>query len=360
LTSRPSQTPRPLLQRPPLSGLSVAPLDAALGAALQAKADGLAKPLASLGRLEALAVRIGQIQGRLDPQMDQVRAYVFAGDHGFANAGASAYPASVTAAMAATFLAGKASVNALARSAKVDVRVVDAGIDAVLAPHPLLIEAKVRRGSRNAAEEPALTADEVNLALDRGAALAAEAAAEGMDGVIPGEMGIGNSTSAALLMHRLTEVSLTDCLGAGAGQDEAGMARKTALAERAAARTSAKDPFQVLCEFGGLEIAMMAGFVIGAAALRRVVIVDGFISSAAALVAVRLRPEILPYCIFAHTSAERGHRRLLEALGGEALLDLGMRLGEGSGAVLSVPILRSAAALIRETASLEDVLAGRL
>ena len=345
---------------PMFSPPAIAPLDPELTARLRAKVDGLAKPPGSLGRLEDLAVRIGAIQGRVDPRIGGVRAYVFAGDHGLNAEGVSAYPSAVTAAMVATFLAGKASVNALAGACDVELWVVDAGVDADLPAHPALIDAKVRRGSRNAAAEPALTAGEVAEALARGAGLAATAAQDGIDALIPGEMGIGNTASAALILHRLAPAPLEACIGRGAGHDAAGLARKTAVLRRAAARADATAPLEVLAEFGGLEIAMMAGLVLGAAAHRRLVLVDGFISSVAALAAIRLVPAARDYCVFAHASAERGHAVLTQALEAQPLLDLGLRLGEGSGAVLAAPIARAAAALLREVASLDDVLAGRL
>jgi nicotinate-nucleotide--dimethylbenzimidazole phosphoribosyltransferase len=310
--------------------------------------------------MEDLAVRIGVIQGREDPAIGRVRAYVFAGDHGLNAEGVSAYPSAVTAAMVATFLAGRASVNALARVCDVEVAVVDAGVDAELPPRPGLIAAKVRRGARNAAVEPALTAQEVATALARGAVIADAAADEGVDALIPGEMGIGNTASAALLLHRLAPAALSDCIGTGAGHDAAGLARKTEALARAAARSDAMAPLDVLAEFGGLEIVMMAGLILGAAARRRVVIVDGFISSVAALAAIRLAPAARDYCIFAHASAERGHALLLEALGAKPLLNLGMRLGEGTGGVLAAPLLRAATTMLNEVASLDDVISGRL
>jgi len=223
-----------------------------------------------------------------------------------------------------------------------------------------MIEAKIRRGTRNAAVEAALTQAEADQALARGAALAAAAADEGIDALIPGEMGIGNTASAALIMHRLASAPLELCIGLGAGHDAAGLDKKTRAIRRAAERSDAVTPRDVLAQFGGLEIVMMAGFIIGAAARRRVVIVDGFISTAAALAAIRLAPSVQDYCVFAHASAERGHLALLDALGARPLLRLDMRLGEGSGAVLAAPLLRAATRLLSEVATLDDVMAGRL
>jgi nicotinate-nucleotide--dimethylbenzimidazole phosphoribosyltransferase len=339
---------------------AITSVDPVLERALRAKVDGLAKPPGALGELEDLAVRIGLIQSRLDPVVDRVRAYVFAADHGLTAEGVSAYPSTVTAAMVATFLAGRASVNALARACGVEVAVVDAGVDAHLGPHPGLIEAKIRRGSRNAARESALTAAEVEEAMVRGRDLAVAAAEEGIDALIPGEMGIGNTASAALVMHRLAPAPLEACIGAGAGHDAAGLERKRRALERAAARSDAHTPLEVLAEFGGLEIVMMTGLILGGAARRRVMIIDGFISSAAALAAIRLAPAARDYCVFAHASAERGHALLLETLGARPLLKLGLRLGEGTGGVLAAPLLRAAAAMARDVASLDDVIAGRL
>jgi nicotinate-nucleotide--dimethylbenzimidazole phosphoribosyltransferase len=332
--------------------------DGALGEALRLKLDGLAKPPGALGRLEDLAVRIGLVQNRLDPRLERVRAYVFAADHGLNAEGVSAYPSAVTAAMVATFLTGRASVNALAAACGVEVAVVDAGVDADLAPHPGLYGAKVRRGARNAAREDALEPEEARRALLTGTALARSAAAEGVEALIPGEMGIGNSASAALILHRLGPAPLEACIGPGAGHSPEGLERKRAVLARAATRTGTSDPFEVLCAFGGLEIAMMAGLILGAAAERRLILVDGFISSTAALLAARLAPEALDYCVFAHASAEPGHEILLRALGAEPLLRLGLRLGEGTGAVLAAPLARSAAALLTGVARLADVLGG--
>ena len=338
----------------------IPPLDAAAATALRTRIDGLAKPLGALGRLEDLAVRLASIQGRTDPRADRVRACVFAGDHGLNQEGVSAYPSAVTAAMVATFLAGKATVNAFAKACHVEVRVVDAGVDADFGEHPDLIDAKVRRGTRNAALEPAMTADELGAALQAGEALAAQAADEEIDVLIPGEMGIGNTAAAALVMHRLLPAPLEACIGRGAGHDDAGLARKTAILRRAAARTSADTPLHVLQEFGGFEIAMMTGLVLGGAARRRAMLIDGFISSVAALAAIRMAPAVKDYCLFAHVSAESGHAAILAGLEVDALLNLGLRLGEGTGAILAVPLLRAAAALPREVASLDDVLSGRL
>jgi nicotinate-nucleotide--dimethylbenzimidazole phosphoribosyltransferase len=340
--------------------LPIEPLDQSLVPALRALIDGKAKPLGSLGRLEDLAVLLGQIWHPQLPRADRAVLFVFAADHGIAAEGVSLYPASVTTAMVATYLAGRAGANVLARASGVAFSVVDSGVDAELPAHPGLIDAKVRRGSRNAARESALTREEASDSLAKGAAVVTASIDAGTNVLAIGEMGIGNTTSAALLMHRLAPAPLADCIGAGAGLDAAGIARKLEIAQRAASRSDATAPLDVLAEFGGYEIAMMAGAVLGAASRRRPMVVDGFIAAAAALVAVRLQPAARDYCVFSHRSAERGHTLLLDALGAKPYLDLGLRLGEGTGAVLTVPLLRAAAGILTEMADLSDVLAGTL
>ena len=338
----------------------VPPVDAAIASDLRACLDGKAKPLGALGRIEDLAVQLGLIANGAPPAFDRALLLVFAGDHGLTEEGVSSYPASVTQAMVATFLAGKATANAFAQAVGAELRVVDAGVDGDLPAHPALLDEKVRRGTRNAAVEAALSRDETLKALEAGARIARDAAGEGFEILALGEMGIGNTASAALVMHRLAPAALETCVGRGAGHDDAGLARKLAVLQRAADRSPARDPLDVLSEFGGLEIAMMTGAVIGAASARIPVLVDGFIVSAAALAAIRLAPEVEAYCVFCHRSAEQGHGRLLQALDVEPLLALDLRLGEGTGALLALPLVRAASRLLSHVASLDDVLSGRL
>ncbi len=262
---------------------AIAPLDQALKAAMRARIDGKAKPPGSLGRIEDLAVQLGMIAHPADPRSDQAVLLVFAGDHGLTAEGVSQYPSAVTVAMVKTYLAGRASANAFAAASDVRIRVVDAGVAAELPAHPNLIDAKIRMGTANAAREPAMSMQQACDALAKGCALVMAEIDAGADIIATGEMGIGNTASSALLVHRLAPAPLDDCIGIGAGQDDQGMARKHAAIARAAARSDASSPLDVLREFGGLEIAMMAGAVLGAASRRRPVVIDGFISSAAAL-----------------------------------------------------------------------------
>lgn len=332
------------------------PLDLDAAAELRRIVDGKAKPPGALGRLEDLAVQLGAIQGRVDPRADRAFVLLFAGDHGLTEDGVSAYPREVTTAMVRLILDGRASVSALARATGAEVRVIDAGVACSLEPHPMLQASKVREGTRNAAREAAMTAEECAQALACGAEAVRAAVAGGAEVIALGEMGIGNTASASLLLHRLGPAPLADCIGLGAGHDDEGLARKRRVLTAAAERCAAQEPLEVLRQFGGLEIAGMAGAAFAAAAARRPVVVDGFISTAAVLVAARLQPRVLDFCIFGHSSAERAHRLMLERLEAQPLLDLGLRLGEGTGAVLALPILKAAAAMAREVASLAEVL----
>ena len=336
--------------------LTVPALDGALQGALKQALDGKAKPPGALGRVEELAVSLGLIQGRLRPSAGRPVLLVFAGDHGLTRSGVAAFPSGVTVAMVDTLLAGKASANAFARVTGVEVRVIDAGVAADLSDRQGLVHAKIAPGTKDASLEPAMTSAQAEAALSAGARVAADAIADGADLIALGEMGIGNSAAAALLMHRLAPAPLDDCVGQGAGHSLDGMARKRAVLARAAARSDAKEPLEVLTQFGGFEIAMMAGALLGAARARVPVMVDGFIGSAAALLAVRLAPNARDYCLFAHASAEAGHRLMLEALDAQPLMHLDMRLGEGTGALLAVPLVRAACVLLAEVAELADVL----
>jgi nicotinate-nucleotide--dimethylbenzimidazole phosphoribosyltransferase len=346
----------PPLWQPP----AVAPLDQALLTTMRARIDGKAKPPGSLGRIEDLAVQLGMIAYPSEPKADNAVLLIFAGDHGLNEEGVSQYPSAVTIAMVKTYLAGRASANAFAAACHVGIRVVDAGVAVDLPAHPNLIDAKIRRGTANAAREPAMSVPQAHDALAKGSALAIAEIDAGADILALGEMGIGNTASSALLVHRLAPAPLEDCIGVGAGQDDPGMARKRAAIAKAAARSGASAALDVLSQFGGLEIAMMAGAVLGAASRRRTIVIDGFISSAAALVAIRLSPAARDYCVFAHRSAEKGHDVVLGALGATPLLDLGLRLGEGTGALLAVPLVRAAARLLTDVADLSDVLAGNI
>lgn len=330
-------------------------LDLDSRAAALRRLDSLTKPLGSLGRLEALAAQTCAILGTATPTLAAPHALVFAGDHGIARRGVSAYPAEVTAQMVLNFLKGGAAISVLSRRLGFGLTVVDAGVDAVFAADARLIDAKIRRGTRDFGREPAMSLDECEAALDRGQSIVSTLAASGSNTLILGEMGIGNTASAAVLMHGLTEIPLSDCVGRGTGLDDAGLERKIGiLTEAWARRAPPTDALELLAEFGGYEIAMLVGALIGAARARMVILVDGFTVSVALLLASRLAPGLVDYCIFGHCSAERAHRALLETLGVTPVLDLGMRLGEGSGAAVALSVLRASLVLYSSMATFDS------
>ena len=337
------------------SQFTIASPDQGLAAALQQKIDGKTKPLGALGQLEKLAKKIGLVQQTLTPAFHQPQLLVFAGDHGAARAGVSAYPQDVTWQMVENFLAGGAAINVFARHNGLDLTVVDAGVAHDFAPRAGLVDAKVAAGTANYIEQPAMTVAQCAEAIARGAQIVRRLAVQGCNVVGFGEMGIGNTAAAALITHCLSVAALADCVGRGTGLDDAGLARKQALLEQALLRYrqagGGNDPLAVLAEFGGFEIAMMAGAMLAAAEARMLLLIDGFIVGAAALVAARLAPALVDYCVFCHCSAELGHVAQLQALGGEPLLDLRLRLGEGTGAALAWPLVQAAAHFVNEMAS---------
>jgi len=326
--------------------------DATFAAAIRAAIDGKTKPPGALGRIEALAAQIARVQRSLAPAMAQCTLTIFAADHGIAEDGVSAYPQAVTRAMVANFLAGGAAANVFAATLGVPVTVVDAGVAGPPLGHPALIDRRIAPGTANFRHGPAMSAAQCAAALDHGRTLGA-----GTDGEAAafGEMGIGNTASAALVAAKIAGLPPAALVGRGTGLDDAGLARKAAVLAGAAARCPERmEPEAALTEYGGFEIAMMAGAMIGAAGAGRMVLVDGFIASAAALAASRMAPQIAPALVFAHRSAEAGHGALLGVLGAEPLLALDMRLGEGTGALLAWPLLRAAAAMLRDMASFES------
>ncbi|MFM0328499.1 nicotinate-nucleotide--dimethylbenzimidazole phosphoribosyltransferase [Paraburkholderia strydomiana] len=341
---------------PRLSGLpQVEPLEQTLGSELQHVIDTKTKPPGSLGRLETLARQMGLIQRTTHPAVQRPALIVFAGDHGIAAEGVSPYPQAVTAQMVANFLAGGAAVNALSRVAGIELEVVNAGIATPLPRTDGLVDIPVGAGTRNFAHEPAMTHEQALSAMQAGAARVRHHAALGSNVIGFGEMGIANTSAAACLMSRICGVPIDECVGRGTGLDDAGLAKKRSVLAAALAHHDASTaPLDVLATFGGFEIAMMAGAYLAAAQARMTILVDGFIASSALLVANAIAPDVREYCVFAHASNEAGHRRMLDYFGAQPLLSLDMRLGEGTGAALAVPLLRAACAFINEMASFES------
>lgn len=323
-------------------------------AQIQAQLDALTKPPGALGLLEALAMKLALVLGDEAPTPPTV--LVFAGDHGLVAEGISAYPSEVTPQMVANMLAGGAAVSVLAAQHALPLWVVDVGVAAPLAAHSRLMAHKVALGSANALHEPAMTLAQTQAVLDAGAAaLATAMRAEPSNAVIFGEMGIGNSAVAALLVHAFTGLALDDCIGRGTGVDDAGLARKrhvlAAVVAHHAPVLARREPLEMLAAVGGFELAAMAGAMVAAAKQGRLILVDGYIASAALAVAVALAPATLDACVFCHCSAETGHPKLLAHWQATPLLDWQMRLGEGSGAVLAWPLLQAAHAMRTQMAT---------
>ena len=281
---------------------------------------------------------------------------VFAGDHGIVAEGVSPYPQEVTYQMVFNFLVGGAAINVFCRQNGIDIKVVDAGVNFDFEPHPALIDAKIAKGTQSYLNGPAMSADQCEGALTRGAELAQVAFNGGSNVIGFGEMGIGNTSSASLLMSVLCGIPIEDCVGRGTGLDDAGLEKKKQILSRALKNNpvDAGSPLDVLATFGGFEIAMMAGAMLKAAERGMVVLVDGFISSAALLAARAINRNVLDYCIFTHQSHEQGHQRLLACLEADPLVNLEMRLGEGSGAAVAYPLILSAVNFLNEMASFES------
>lgn len=326
--------------------------DPALAQRLQGLLDNKTKPLGALGRLEGLALRLGLILGSEAPALYAPQMLVCAADHGLAARGVSAFPSDVTWQMVENFLAGGAAVSVLARQHGLALTVVDCGVRRDFQPRPGLVQRRIAAGTADASAGPAMTAAQCAQAIMNGREVL-----RALPGnvLLLGEMGIGNSSAAALLLARLGGLDIDACTGAGTGLDAEGLARKRAVLREVLERhAGAVAPLDALAAFGGFEIATLAGAVLEAAHQRRVIVVDGFIASAAVLVAEALAPHVAQRCVAAHRSAEPGHAALLQRLGLEPLLDLGLRLGEGSGAALAWPLLESACRILREMASFDS------
>jgi nicotinate-nucleotide--dimethylbenzimidazole phosphoribosyltransferase len=330
--------------------------DLSLAEKAQARLDNLTKPLGALGQLEYLAKKLCVLRGTLQLEQPKPATAVFAGDHGVALAGSSLYPREVTAQMVYNFLNGGAGINVLCRQASAVVKVVDVGVDHDFEEMPDLISAKVARGTANMLEEPAMTREQTLQAMAAGAKVADSLIDEGFDLLIPGEMGIGNTTPSAALAAAFTGKSPAQVTGRGTGLDDDGLNRKVGMIEAALARhkPDPSDPLGVLAALGGLEIAAIAGYALAAAAHGVPVLMDGLISCAGCYCAVRLCPAVRDWLLAGHASVEAGQRVFLAELKLRPILDLDLRLGEGTGAALAVNVLRAAVAIYNEMATFES------
>lgn len=343
-----TQDPNAAIQALP----EVLPLDRRRQGALQQTIDNKTKPPGSLGQIETLALQISLIQQSETPAIVRPAMLIFAGDHGIVRQGVSPYPQTVTAQMVANFIAGGAAINAFSGVAGLTLEIVNAGVASDLPDAASLINTPVGLGTRDYSEAPAMSDDEVHRAMTLGASRVAHHAALGTNTIAFGEMGIGNTSSAACLMSRYTGQPMEACVGRGTGLDDAGLTRKQSILARALAHHPQKlSATETLATFGGFEIAAMTGAFIAAAAHRMTIVVDGFVVTSALLAALAISPSVRDYCVFAHVSDEAGHRLMLEKLNARPLLALGLRLGEGTGAALAIPLLKAATAFMTEMAS---------
>ncbi len=339
-----------------MQNFQISPPSSSLKIALQQKINNKTKPLGALGRLEEIALQIGLIQNTLTPILNMPVVMVFAGDHGIAASGVSAYPQAVTAQMVLNFLNGGAAINVFSKQNNIALRVVDAGVNHIFEPHTNLIDAKIGMGTANFLDVPAMSKAQCQQALTLGISLVQKEIQAGSNVLAFGEMGIANTASASCLMSVLCKLPIEDCVGRGTGLDDAGLVKKTEILKLAIAHHAlpADDALQLLTTFGGFEVAMMVGAMLCAAEQKTLLLIDGFIATSALLVASKLQPNILHYCVFAHCSGEAGHKRLLEYLGVKPLLDLGLRLGEGTGAALVCPLVQAAVNFLNDMASFES------
>jgi nicotinate-nucleotide--dimethylbenzimidazole phosphoribosyltransferase len=334
----------------------IPPLDSASIALARARQDRLTKPPGSLGRLEALSIQLAGVFGQPQPEIQHKVIVTMAGDHGVVAEGVSAFPQTVTAQMVENFLRGGAAINVLSRHIGARVIVVDMGVATDLSSHPDLVVKRVAAGTNNIARGPAMSRDQAARALIAGAEVVEAEVARGLDILGVGEMGIGNTTPSAAIAAALTGRSPAEVVGRGTGVDDAGLARKIAAVQRALSvnRPDPLDALDVLAKIGGFEIGGLAGAMLASATHRRPVVVDGFIATAAAMIAVGLAPQVRPFLIAAHRSQEQGHQAMLAWLGLEPLLDLDMRLGEGTGAALGISLAEAACKILREMATFEE------
>ena len=322
---------------------------------LEHKINTKTKPLGALGLLEELALKIGKIQQTLSPELKNPHILVFAGDHGIAREGVSAYPQEVTYQMVMNFLSGGAAINVFCRQHNIALQVVDAGVNYDFAPHPLLIDQKIAKGTKSFWHEPAMSSQECEKALQLGAQLVDKIHAKGCNVIGFGEMGIGNTAAASAIMSKILGLPLHECVGRGTGVNDEQLKRKFSIIQASLDKhTNAQQALTTLQTFGGFEIAQMAGAMLRAAELKMLLLVDGFIASAAFLFTQCLVPNMNDYAVMCHQSDEQGHRRMIEFINLEPVLKLSLRLGEGTGCALAYPLLLSAVAFLNEMASFES------
>ena len=329
--------------------------DEAIRCKLENRINSLAKPKGSLGRLESLALQIGMIQQTLTPKLTHPTNVIYAADHGIADEGVSQSPKEVTRQVIYNFLNGGSGVCYLSRQHGFDIKIVDGGVDYDFPENPRIISRKVRKGTRNYLYEAAMTQEEVERALEIGAEIVTDCFNEGCNVISFGEMGIGNTSTSSMWMTNLTGIPLKECVGAGSGLNAEGVQHKYNVLKQAQDNYKGDGSVEdIMRYFGGIEMIMAVGGMLRAAELKMIILVDGFIMTNCVLVASRLYPNMLPYCIFCHCGDESGHKKVLDFLHAEPLLHLGLRLGEGSGSVCAYPIVDSAVRMINEMHTFEQ------
>lgn len=334
---------------------NIQPLSSDLTEQLLHKINTKTKPVGSLGKLEEIALKIGKIQHTLNPKLNKPVILVCAGDHGITQEGISPFPQEVTFQMVMNFLGGGAAINVFTKQNNIKLLVADTGVNFVFEPNPNLIDIKVGMGTSNFAKQKAMPLDECKKAITNGSVLVEKLHQEGTNIIGFGEMGIGNTTSASALLCAYTQCSATEAAGAGTGLDAAGIKKKAVVIEKALAfHKNTNDPLEILATFGGYETATIVGAMLRAAELKMTIMVDGFIVTSALLAAYHLNNHILDYCIFSHKSHEKGHSIMLNYLKAEPILDIHMRLGEGTGSAVAYPILQSAVNFLNEMSSFEN------
>ncbi|MCH2225841.1 MAG: nicotinate-nucleotide--dimethylbenzimidazole phosphoribosyltransferase [Crocinitomicaceae bacterium] len=334
---------------------SISPLSTDLNEAIEHKINFKTKPMGALGMLEEIAGKIAQIQGTLTPELSEPHILVFAGDHGLANEGVSAFPQEVTHQMVLNFLGGGAAINVFCRQHKIQLGVVDAGVNFDFGSPEGLINAKISNGTASALKGKAMSIEQVVEAIEKGAKIVQEDVSPDCNIIGFGEMGIGNTSSSALIMHYITELDIETCVGKGTGVNSEQLQKKISiLKEVIEFHGRLDDPLDILSAVGGFEIAEMVGAYLQSASDRKVILVDGFIATAAYAIAHKINPAIADYAIFAHQSDEKGHAMFLGALNVDVVLNIGLRLGEGTGSALAYPLVKSAVNFLNEMSSFED------
>ena len=338
-----------------LNNLNIKPIHKELEESLQYKLDQKAKPVGSLGQMEEIAKQVGLIQGTLTPELRKPVMLTVAADHQICAEGVSPCPVEITWQQCLNFLNGGGGIGLFSQEFGFDLLVVDAGVDYDFKPHPKLIDAKVRKGTRNFLHEPAMTIDECVKALGNGRKIVADIAAQGTNVVGFGEMGIGNTSPASALLSVFTGLDIDTCVGPGSGLTSEGVLHKAKVLKNAIKKHGiSDDPIENLARFGGLEIATIAGGMLEAAARGMLIITDGFITTSALLVAHAINPLVTDYAFFSHQSQEQGHKKMVEFMGGKPILDLGFRLGEGTGSAVAYSVIKGSVIMLNKMTSFDE------